>query len=200
LSEYEAYGVIHGNAGPSEGPGPFFPLWQTAPVVPVYPPYNWDGATYTALASALPQLLVDKRVVISRVTNLPDSDDLDAVAEAEENSDWAKGYIGEDEDPSEPMSEIFYPIIPDSDEGNETVMGVYSIAIFWRDLINNILPPDSDGIVVVIENACNQTFTYEINGPEVHYLGPGDLHDEKYNCLGLVSLTLGPDSKPVVRP
>jgi hypothetical protein len=200
LTDYEAYGYIHGNAGPSEGPGPFFPFWQSAPVVPVYSPYNWDGATYTALASALPQLLEDKQVVISRVTNLPDSDDLAAVTEAEENSDWAKGYIGEDEDPSEPMSEIFYPIIADSDEGNETVVGVYSISIFWRHLITNILPPDSDGIVVVFENACNQTFTYEINGPEAHYLGPGDLHDEKYDYLGQVSLTQCTDRKSVARP
>jgi hypothetical protein len=78
-------------------------------------------------------------------------------------------------------------------------VGVYSISIFWRDLINNILPHDSDGIVVVFENACNQTFTYEINGPEVHYLGPGDLHDEKYDYLGLVRLTQCSDRKSVSR-
>jgi hypothetical protein len=57
VSEYETNGVIHNNYGPSQGPGPFLPQWQTAPVVPIYVPYYWDGASYGALVAALPELL-----------------------------------------------------------------------------------------------------------------------------------------------
>ncbi len=33
--------------------------------------------------------------------------------------------------------------------------------------------------MVVFNNSCNQSFTYEINGHEADWLGPGDLHDHK---------------------
>jgi hypothetical protein len=58
------------------------------------------------------------------------------------------------------------------------------ITVFWRDLINNILPPGENGIIVVFENECNPSFTFEINGPQVVYLGRGDLHDSNYDYLG----------------
>jgi hypothetical protein len=66
VSEYETNGVIHNNFGPSQEPGPFLPKWQTSPVVPIYAPYNWDGADYDALVTALPELLESRRVVIGK--------------------------------------------------------------------------------------------------------------------------------------
>jgi hypothetical protein len=33
----------------------------------------------------------------------------------------------------------------------------------------------------VIGNECNQTFSYQIMGPEAAYLGPGDMHDPDYD-------------------
>jgi hypothetical protein len=30
---------------------------------------------------------------------------------------------------------------------------------------------------IVVENACGESFTYQINGSEAEYLGAGDLHD-----------------------
>lgn len=50
--------------------------------------------------------------------------------------------------------------------------------------MRNILPNGSDGIVVVIDNPCNPSFTYEINGPTTRYIGKGDLHDGKYDRMG----------------
>jgi hypothetical protein len=50
-------------------------------------------------------------------------------------------------------------------------------------MIENILPPGSDGVVIVFENECNPTFTFEIFGPEVVYLGRGDQHEPKYDYL-----------------
>lgn len=34
-------GRIHGNEGLHLGPGPYFPTWNSYPVVPVFSPYNW---------------------------------------------------------------------------------------------------------------------------------------------------------------
>jgi hypothetical protein len=47
----------------------------------------------------------------------------------------------------------------------------------------DLLPEGVTGIVTVIRNTCNQSFTYEINGPEATYLGEGDLHETKYDDM-----------------
>ena len=58
LPSYEPYGIIHGNDGDVTGPGPYLPIWQAYPVVPIWPPYNWDGATYSPLAASFTELFV----------------------------------------------------------------------------------------------------------------------------------------------
>jgi hypothetical protein len=47
----------------------------------------------------------------------------------------------------------------------------------------DILPRGSNGIIVVFENICNQTFSYQMIGLDVSYLGPIDAHDSKYDYL-----------------
>ena len=37
------------------------------------------------------------------------------------------------------------------------------------------------GLIVVLENLCDEPYTYEINGPDVIPIGHGDLHDSKYD-------------------
>jgi hypothetical protein len=58
-----------------------------------------------------------------------------------------------------------------------------AITIYWRDVLTNLLSPGSDGIVIVFENECNPTFSFQVNGPDVDYLGRGDFHDSKYNSM-----------------
>jgi hypothetical protein len=101
ITEYEKKDIISDNYGPVEGAGPYLPTWQSAPVVPYWPPYNWDGMQYTVMAGVLPQLFDDQKVVISEVSNLPDPDDPAAVEEAGFNVDWVKDFIRPDEDPWE---------------------------------------------------------------------------------------------------
>jgi hypothetical protein len=66
---------------------------------------------------------------------------------------------------------------------NHDFLGFTAISIYWRDLLTDLLSPGSNGIVIVFENECNPTFTYQINGPNVTYLGRGDHHDLKYNSM-----------------
>jgi hypothetical protein len=151
-------------------PGPYLPKWQQAPVIPIYAPYNWDALSHLSLANAWPFLDDEQRVVMSDVTNLPDLGDPESINLAETNNLYIKDYIGEDEDESEPFSDLYYPIlvtaadavtIPDK-SGNSTinVLGIFAITFFWRDLLKDILPTGSDGVVVVVRNDCNQTFCY----------------------------------------
>jgi hypothetical protein len=49
--------------------------------------------------------------------------------------------------------------------------------------MKDTLKEGSDGIVVVFENDCSPSFTYQVNGPTVVYLGTDDQHDPKYDNL-----------------
>lgn len=111
-------------------------------------------------------------------------------------TDWIRDYIEQGEEPVEPISDIFYPIVNGMDEvkvvvaeghdyANHEIIGVISTSFYWRAMIRGSLSPGSDGIVVVFDSPCNDPFTYEINGPSVKYLGVGDKHDPKYDRLGV---------------
>jgi hypothetical protein len=107
----------------------------------------------------------------------------------EANNDWIKDFVDADEDFTEPYSDITYPIVDTSadsvnqDRTQGTVVSIFSMTFYWRDLIKDILPEGSRGLIVVFENKCSQTFTYQMNGPDVTYLGPIDAHDSKYDYL-----------------
>jgi hypothetical protein len=77
------------------------------------------------------------------------------------------------------------------------MLGFIGITIYWRDLITNLLPPGSNGIVIVFENECNPPFSFQVNGPDVDYLGRGDLHDRKYDAMEISVSAHGP---PLERP
>jgi Adenylate and Guanylate cyclase catalytic domain len=70
---------------------------------------------------------------------------------------------------------------------NDTIGALIAVSIYWRNLIRDILPPGSNGIVVVVECPCNEVFSYQINGSNVNYVGVGDAHDIKYNHLAKTS-------------
>ena len=120
-----------------------------------------------------------------------------------ENAAWAdyfSSYITSGEEPMEPLSDFYYPMIedllddsavredPNYDPSQHKVAGIMSQSVYWRDMIKDILPQGSDGMLTVFESPCNPTFTYEINGPTVRYLGVGDWHETRYDHMELSSL------------
>jgi hypothetical protein len=180
VTDYWTRGDIHVDADLYTRPGPYLPKWQQAPVIPIYAPYDWDAFSYSSLADSWPFLVDEQRVVMSQVSNLPDLADPESIASAEVNNLYIRDFIGEDEDDIEPFSDLYYPIldtaansvtIPDKSGASTTskVVGIFATTFLWRDLIKDILPPGSDGAVVVIGNDCNQTFSYKINGARVSY-------------------------------
>jgi class 3 adenylate cyclase len=85
---------------------------------------------------------------------------------------------------------MLYPILNTSkgavtiDEPDSKVIGIIASSFFMRNFLENILPDGESGLVVVFQNTCNQTFTYEVNGHEAKWLGDGDLHDSQFDHLG----------------
>jgi hypothetical protein len=67
---------------------------------------------------------------------------------------------------------FYYPILSNANEqvknegGEDELLGVLTITGFWRDFVTDILPPGSNGIIVVFQNDCGQQFSYQIWGPD----------------------------------
>lgn len=72
----------------------------------------------------------------------------------------------------------------DSFENDKVVKGLLFVYVYWRTYFDDLLPPGADGIYVVLENTCNQQYTYQVDGVRSKFIGHGDLHDEKYEYLG----------------
>uniref|UniRef100_A0A7S3LHI2 Histidine kinase n=1 Tax=Amphora coffeiformis TaxID=265554 RepID=A0A7S3LHI2_9STRA len=200
--DYVPYGRIHGQNGNSPESASFFlPSWQTYPIVPERPPYNWDGALVTAVQQSLDCLVNDTSVVI-KVVNLPDESDPIAVRQARYTNDWARDFITDDQDPAEPMVNVYYPMSTGEisslsgkesvrEDNSSSLVGIFTARLYWRELLVLILPPGTGGVVVVFEMGDYATFTYAIDGPEANYLGRGDCHNTKYKGSLEQSLVLG---------
>jgi hypothetical protein len=78
-----------------------------------------------------------------------------------------------------PAVNIWYPVFSDF-SGNRTVAAILSMTTRWDSFILPNLPPNPNGLIVVISNGCRQKFTFEITGGSVTYLGPKDYHEPEY--------------------
>jgi Adenylate and Guanylate cyclase catalytic domain len=119
-----------------------------------------------------------------------------AKTETETFAQVYRNYIPKEDNPYEPVSDLFYPIIneldridasrgDDYDPSQHSIVGMIATSFYWRDMIQGNLPRDVNGLVITFTSPCNDAFTYRIDGPNVTYLGRGDLHDRGYDHLGL---------------
>ena len=92
-----------------------------------------------------------------------DPNDEDEIVEMSYEVDWLSNYIDPEEEADEPVADLVYPIITKKDgsnvkDGNYTlssdlsVVGMYSITYYWRELLQDILPEGSTGIDVVFQS------------------------------------------------
>lgn len=98
--------------------------------------------------------------------------------------------VGDVDRATQPAVEIYSPVLNDNsgrvaytDRKDSPLVAIIGLSVFWRDLIERILPVGNDGLVAVFSNECNQTFTFQIDGPDATYLGSGDRHDSKFDHL-----------------
>ena len=122
---------------------------------------------------------------MSYVNNIPTIEDPDL--DVEERNTFTSALVDGNNNSnstnnSEPITDMFYPImnyVNDDVLANE-VVGVVSVTFYWREMLKHFLPDKVDGMHIVVENSCNQTFTYITSGITPKYLGEGDLHDTMF--------------------
>jgi Adenylate and Guanylate cyclase catalytic domain len=95
-------------------------------------------------------------------------------------------------EPFQPVMDVVYPIVDDLskvellssenyDPKNHTIVGLVTCSIYWREIFTDVLSPGSNGVIIVVDSECRDSFTYQIDGPDVTYLGVLDKHDTSYD-------------------
>jgi hypothetical protein len=152
---------------------------------------DWYSMQYP---QAMTSVMTKKRAMFDQPLMIPRPDNPMAQLEADIWCDYYADFLPPGENCMEPLSTLYYPILESLDEielssdskypdGFE-VKAIVAADLYWRDLIRDILPPGSNGILVVFENECvDDAFTYQIDGPLVQYLGVGDLRDPNFDSM-----------------
>mmetsp|Transcript_13427 Transcript_13427/g.37784 ORF Transcript_13427/g.37784 Transcript_13427/m.37784 type:complete len:1181 (+) Transcript_13427:148-3690(+) len=171
----------------------FMPMWQQSPVTKTSPS-NWDGFQYGALADAWNTFQQQHGVVMSYVNNIETISLSDL--NIEERNQFISGVVPNNTNHTEPFGDIFYPIVYDHEIEEITVnsnsskhfstndvIGVVAVTFYWRDLLKDMFSNEIDGMHVVFENNCNQSFTYTWSDSNPLFLGTGDLHEPEYDDM-----------------
>jgi class 3 adenylate cyclase len=151
------------------GPGPFAPLWQSSPTQGIETAVNFNLISNPRLGDALVYMMDSGMAVLSKLTVLSDSTTIGDTSSSG----------------SRPTSFVFYPVFDSFDAGNRSVVGGLSVDFIWPQYFENVLPDDAHGLIVVVENACDDSFTYQISGSQAVFLGNGDLHDPTFDSWGV---------------
>jgi hypothetical protein len=157
--------------------GPYLPQQQFSPVMATFT--NLNTWSFPVVAVGFLEAARSGQAVIDDATGGPLLGDFDSSAmfsmilSKSQYRFEVEGYLGD------PTSSFAYPVFDSFDLETRRVVGVLGTMIYWR-LYLDVLPKDTRGIICVLENSSNQTFSYQIDD-EVKYLGYGDRHDREYD-------------------
>ena len=166
--------------GEDGSPAPFvskpgqllYPVWQVHPILP--------STVNLELLSTFPEV---------------DPSLLDDVATVGGRMFASRGDEGENADPEIPQTwpttSMFVPVFNDFD-GAGKLSGLIVTVVPWHNFFRNILP-EGTKMLLIIRSTCGPSFTYNIEGPNVGYVGTGDLHDPDFEDLELVGSFDGHD-------
>jgi hypothetical protein len=141
----------------------YTPIWQRAPACDFTTQVNMDLRSYPPFTSVIDGMLAVNHPVF---TNAVDATYL--LTNYEHRFDPAEQ--------AEPHSYLLVPVY-DNLTYNRTAVAFLGAFLRWGTFFSDVLPRAEQGIFVVLESSCNQTFTYEIFGRKSVYLGEGNLHD-----------------------
>lgn len=82
-----------------------------------------------------------------------------------------------------PASDLYVPIFDSFNEDERFVVGEIGAFVYWQVYFENVLSESDTGLIVVLENNCDQKYSYRIDGYHAHYLGQGDHHDQQYSSM-----------------
>jgi hypothetical protein len=91
-------------------------------------------------------------------------------------------YKTMNDEQSAPESLLMVPLFGDLSSIDANIEGVVLAVIPWDRYFTNVFHDSmSDLDVVVSDGNCGNKYTFSISGPEVAFVGKGDLHDNEYS-------------------
>ncbi|CAJ1930865.1 unnamed protein product [Cylindrotheca closterium] len=171
----------------------YYPLWQVSPPMFTYGAINWNAISLPDIAAMFDAVKVLKyEQLVSPVQPY-------AIAGLFSEEEHARMHSAiEGSSTKFPHSFIYTPVHLDSQDFDSPIVAISSAAMAWDFSLRSLLPVGVVGIKAVIKNSCNQSFTYEINGPDAFFIGEGDLHEEEFNSYERV-VRLSPNSHPDIQ-
>ena len=178
----------NGNAVRDTGAGPYLPTWQTSPVLK-YDLVNEDLLLNQAESAEARVCYETEAAVLGGFILAPSGDasssDQTTSFFASLRSIWEGKETKYDGDP---MARLKTPVFDSFNETSRKVVAVMFSVIHWQSYFVNILPSNVNGITVVLENACDGFYTYELNGQDAVAVGFGDHHETSFNDLEKIAV------------
>ena len=173
---------------PTQEEGPFFPLWQYSPQIPL-PIINVDLlGTPTAVNELSYYLASDD----NRKDILGPAFDFSGEKQTASYTDMILQRRGENlKYEGGPLSYFYTPVYERVLDTSSPLVAVVQAFIYWQPYFEGLLPDSARGIIAILENGCNQSYTFEIDGQKAEYVGVGDLHDSSYDYLEANGIVFG---------
>ncbi|CAB9514914.1 Receptor-type guanylate cyclase gcy [Seminavis robusta] len=160
----------NGNRVPTveNGPGPFLPVWQTAPA-PMNPRVvNFNLLSSEPFAQTFETMQTYNNSIVSKAMPLADIP-----------FEISSPDLVETENPH---SVVLGPIY-DNFTQDAKIVGTVAAVIDWSSFFSSFLAVDDHPVLVVMHGSCGDDMSFEVRGHDVEFLGYEDFHDPKYNHL-----------------
>ncbi|KAL7558743.1 hypothetical protein ACA910_010899 [Epithemia clementina (nom. ined.)] len=170
---------------------PFTPLWQISP--PPFDPrtVNFNFVSYDFLNVAVNVMRQTRRGHFTRILESGEIGRLARTGVSSSDHDtYHEQFVDWDKSKGDaflnPHGSYVEPVFNETHNRQSEIVGYLVAFVPWDAYIANLLPDGAEGVVVVVENSCNQSITYEVRGKRAVFLGRSDLHDPQYDSTELV--------------
>lgn len=145
-----------------ETSGPFAPLWQISP-----PTSSISSINYNILH----EKYVNNMIPVFKLTRdyLLGSAKMHAVDGLPKSIIDSQG-ISLEGTTSRPYTTHFTPVYDKLDDTNSSLVGVLLSTIIWEEYLESLFHDDERGIVLVLRNTCDQSFTFALQDGKVRSL------------------------------
>ena len=169
----------------------YWPGWQLSPAPTTYETINWNIVSFPAMEGVIDAMVklryettFTSVLLYEQTAEIIYADaELDSIFHAEPSSPL---------EPSEhPHMLAAHPVHQDPTNSDSRIVAAVVGGIALDAVFQDASPEDTDGIICVLKNNMGQTYSYELLGNEVVYLGARDFHDKSYDSMFFrVSLAL----------
>jgi hypothetical protein len=144
---------------PQDGPGPFVPVWQFSPIIPVSDIINFDMLSHPSHANeGMACMKYQKRIIGRSFDCSNDTSPEVAGRKSFLNMFLKRWKDGGNDYETGPVCDLYTPIFDQWGE-NRTMVGMTMATVYWQVYFTGVLA-DNAHIIAVLENTCGQKYSY----------------------------------------